>query len=129
VRRLSIDAGLMPFSPLERLKVQDWDHTVAHRAGAFHYGTFVGLAAARKKSSGLDRREGSDVIIGDSVIFPLPGVGSKGDAQPAEGFGYDRRQGQSAIETTAVELIEAPVRLLPVPNKHDIVGPCMGPIE
>src|ERR1700730_844002 len=87
-----------------------------------------------KNRSGLDRREGSDVIVGDSVIFPLlGGVGSEDGARPAEGFGFDWRQGQSAIETLAVELTEPLVRLLPVPNEHDrlngIVAQCTSPVE
>ena len=63
----------------------------------------------------------------------LGGVGSQDGARPAESFGYDRRQGQSAIETLAVELTEPLARLLPVPNDHDrlngIVAPCTSPAE
>jgi hypothetical protein len=64
----------------------------------------------------------------------LPGwVGSEDGARPAEGFGYDRRQGQSAIETLAVELTEPLIWFLPVPNEHDrlngIVAPCTSPVE
>ena len=54
-------------------------------------------------------------------------------ARPAEGFGNDRRQRQSAIETLAVELTEPLVRLLPVPNEHDrlngIAAPSASPVE
>jgi quercetin dioxygenase-like cupin family protein len=48
-KRRSIDAGLMPFSPFERFKVQDWDRTIAHWAGAFYLGTFVGLATVPRR--------------------------------------------------------------------------------
>jgi len=71
------------------------------------------------------------------IVLPtgrlLGGVGSEDGARPAESFGYDRRQGQSAIETLAVELTEPLARLLPVPNDHDrlngIDAPCTSPGE
>jgi len=54
------------------------------------------------------------------VILHLLGwVGCKHGARPAEGFGNDVRQCQSAIETLAVELTEPGIRLLPVPNERD----------
>ena len=67
------------------------------------------------------------------ILHLLGRVGCKHGARPAEGFGNDLRQCQSAIETLAVELTEPRIRLLPVPNEHDrlnsIVARGLSPVQ
>ena len=76
---------------------------------------------------------GPDVIVCDSILHLSGRVGRKYGAGPAEGFGDDVRQCQSAIETLAVELTEPGIRLFPVPNQHDrldgIVAPGLSPVQ
>ena len=61
------------------------------------------------------------------ILHLLGGVGRKYGARPAEGFGNDLRQCQSAIETLAVELTEPRIRLLPMPNEHDRLNSVVAP--
>ena len=65
------------------------------------------------------------------IVLLLGRVGSEDSVRAAESFGYDRRQGQSAIETLAVKLTKPFVGLLSVPNEYNrlngIVAPCTSP--